>query len=99
MGAGSVSPKYQNVNKTVNFGQSRVGDLKTEISKKHSFDQIKSNQMVGYIDESSKKMTEKQNIRYIRSLNNLCKGENGFYQTTYQKKETNQEIPNREETD
>lgn len=53
--------------------------------------------MAGYMEETSKKLAEKQNVRYIRSLNNLNKGENGFYQSNYQKKE--QEVPNREEVD
>lgn len=28
LGAGSVSPKYQNINKSVNFGQNRIADHK-----------------------------------------------------------------------
>lgn len=86
LGAGSVSPKYQNLmNRTINnFGQSKA-DFKPDLAKKHSFDQMKTCQG-GYLDESSNKLGEKQNIKYIRSLNNLCKGENAFFQTLQYRK-------------
>ena len=70
LGAGSTSPKYQHpLNKTVvNFGQSKA-EYRPEPLKKYSYDKGKNN----YSEESSKKLGEKTNVKYIRSFNNLSK--------------------------
>ena len=77
LGANSTSPKYQSqLNKTVvSFGQSRA-EFKPELQKKMSFEKTKSSNF----GDEVKRGSEKQNIRYIRSLNNLYKGENGYIQ-------------------
>jgi serine/threonine protein kinase len=96
LGAGSQSPKYNsNMNKTaVSFGQNKM-EHRPELQKRASFDRMRSGQQ-NYLDETSKKAAEKQSIRYIRSLNNLSKGENGFFQLS-RKEQYNP--PNREEVD
>ena len=95
LGANSTSPKYQHqMNKTVvNFGQSRV-EHRPELQKKFSYDKGKSN----YSSETSQKNHEKTNIKYIRSQNNLYKGENGYIQISQAKREQ-MNVHNREEMD
>ena len=57
-----------------------------ELQKKLSYDKMKC-MSHNVSDETIKKLAEKQNIRYIKSLNNLYKGENGYIQSSQIKKE------------
>jgi hypothetical protein len=106
LGAGSVSPKYTPLSNnktmtTVTFSSGK-SDPRQEAGKKYSYDRVKPTSQMNY-EESMKKQQqpqvqqEKPLIKYVRSATHITKPEHLSQYT--QQKQSNFDIPNREETD